>query len=439
MSLIQLHNNNTNSFTCVSNYFIDHFMPEANGEYVKIYLYILKCISMAEPACSIAIIADYFETTEKDVIRALKYWEKVNLIKLDYSKNEITGIRLLPVTSHKKKSTDNVEAKQNSHNRIETSSMNINHSVDNNISDVATNNSNNSNNVASNNVNTITNNVDTNNVNNINANNVQNTNSNDINNNNNTTTVKSNAPAKKDYSANERSAFENDPEISELFFVIGTYFNKMLTPTEVDTILYWIDQLKFSPELVTHLVEYCISKDHASLRYMDKVAIAWHDNNITTIDQAKEYSKKYSKTYYGIMNALGISGRNLIPAELEFVKKWTKNYAFSMQVIEEACRRTISAIHQPSFAYTDQILSSWFKKKVQTLDDIKLLDIAYERSKKYNTKALDNDSNNYQRPKNDSAKLNNRFNNFNQRNYDPNKLEQFLINSNFKKDDNIEK
>jgi DnaD/phage-associated family protein len=172
---------------------------------------------------------------------------------------------------------------------------------------------------------------------------------------------------------------------------------------------------------------------------MDKVAIAWHSNNITTVEQAKENSKKYSKTYYGIMNALGISGRNLIPAELDFVKKWTKNYAFSMQVIEEACRRTISSIHQPSFEYTDQILSSWFKKKVHSLDDIKQLDIAYERSKKYNTKALDNTKNNAQSQKNASSKLNNRFNNFNQRSYDPNKLEQFLLNSNFKADDNTKK
>lgn len=407
MSLIQLHNNNANSFTCVSNYFIDHYMPEANGEYVKIYLYILKCISMAEPACSIAIIADYFETTETDVIRALKYWEKVNLIKLDYSKNEITGIRLLPVTSPKgKKASASDSIKADTHSTLSNSEES--------------------------------------NQTNANANNITNDFSNSEKENktinfSDSKNAQSDVPAKKDYSANERANFVNDPDISELFFVIGTYFNKILTQTEVDTILYWIDQLHFTPELVTYLVEYCISKDHTSLRYMDKVAIAWHSNNITTVEQAKENSKKYSKTYYGIMNALGISGRNLIPAELDFVKKWTKNYAFSMQVIEEACRRTISSIHQPSFEYTDQILSSWFKKKVHSLDDIKQLDIAYERSKKYNTKALDNTKNNAQAQKNASSKLNNRFNNFNQRSYDPNKLEQFLLNSNFKADDNTKK
>ena len=42
---ITLHTSCQKQVTCISNSFIDHFMPEANGEYVKIYLYLLRCLS----------------------------------------------------------------------------------------------------------------------------------------------------------------------------------------------------------------------------------------------------------------------------------------------------------------------------------------------------------------------------------------------------------
>ena len=53
-----------------------------NGEYVKIYLYLLRCLKSDSQELSIPLIADKFEHTETDVRRALKYWEKMKLLKL---------------------------------------------------------------------------------------------------------------------------------------------------------------------------------------------------------------------------------------------------------------------------------------------------------------------------------------------------------------------
>ena len=75
MSMITLHNTSHPEVTILSNTFIDNYMPEANGEFVKIYLYLLRCINAAENF-SISKMADKFDHTEKDIKRALKYWEK---------------------------------------------------------------------------------------------------------------------------------------------------------------------------------------------------------------------------------------------------------------------------------------------------------------------------------------------------------------------------
>ena len=66
--------------------FIDHYMPEANGEYVKVYLLLLRCQASPNRELTISSIADILDDTEKDVIRALKYWKKQGL--LDYEITE---------------------------------------------------------------------------------------------------------------------------------------------------------------------------------------------------------------------------------------------------------------------------------------------------------------------------------------------------------------
>ena len=76
MTEITLHKDNDNSTTAISNRFIDEYMTNANGEFVKIYLYLLRCMNSPDCSFSISRAADKFNHTEKDIQRALKYWEK---------------------------------------------------------------------------------------------------------------------------------------------------------------------------------------------------------------------------------------------------------------------------------------------------------------------------------------------------------------------------
>lgn len=100
---------------------------------------------------------------------------------------------------------------------------------------------------------------------------------------------------------------------------------------------------------------------------------------------------------------------------MAFIEKWMKEYGFSLDIITEACKRTIQAIHQPSFEYTDTILNSWKNNKIRHLEDIADLDAAYKKNKKHTSAS--------------SPKVsNNKFNNFSQRNYNYDQLERQLLN-----------
>ena len=75
-------------------------MSDANGEFVKIYLYLLRLMNAPQASFSISSIADKFEHTEKDVKRALAYWERMHLLQLEYDNDKnLTGIRMLDSSS----------------------------------------------------------------------------------------------------------------------------------------------------------------------------------------------------------------------------------------------------------------------------------------------------------------------------------------------------
>ena len=97
---------------------------------------------------------------------------------------------------------------------------------------------------------------------------------------------------------------------------------------------------------------------------------------------------------------------------------WLKTYGFSMEIIQEACSRTVLQTGQASFQYTDKILEGWKKKEVRTLDDIRSLDSEHQK-RRQNKK-------NARKPV--APASNNRFNNFQQREYDFDEYEKHLLN-----------
>ena len=81
MDTITLTKDRRTEITLLPNDFIDHHMAKADGEYVKIYLMVLRLAGQG-----LAIhpdqLADSLELTRKDVLRALHYWENEGLLTL---------------------------------------------------------------------------------------------------------------------------------------------------------------------------------------------------------------------------------------------------------------------------------------------------------------------------------------------------------------------
>ena len=98
MSGFTIYQDNYADTTTISNLFIDEYMKDANDAQLKIYLYLLRMMS-AHLTTSVSDLADKFNHTEKDVMRALKYWEKNKLLSLEYDESKnLSGVRLLDIS-----------------------------------------------------------------------------------------------------------------------------------------------------------------------------------------------------------------------------------------------------------------------------------------------------------------------------------------------------
>ena len=345
--------------TVLDNEFIDRYMVRANGEYVKVYLLLLRHMNQSSGCLSVSELADLLECTEKDVLRALRYWKSEGL--LDYLDDTPDD----PAPNNTVHSSVPASELHDAQSGYMTSSIPAG-----SVSDYS-------------------------------------------------------APASTTNIQQYRSRKER-AEFKELLFVAEQYLGKTLSATDIDQITYIYDTLNMSAELIEYLIEYCVENGHKSMHYINKVALSWHEENITTVNLAKTSSFLYNKNCYCVLNAYGIKGRGPAASEIAYIRKWSEEYGFALEVILEACDRTMNAIHQPSFDYTDSILKRWKDKNVRQLKDIDAVDADY-RKEKERAKELAKERKRQQQAQKTAVNPNNKFNNFDGRSYDMNDLERRLV------------
>lgn len=351
MQHLTLYNGNKSNYISVSMDFIDHYVCEAPAEYVKIYLYLLRCMEMNSMNLSVSDIADRFDFTEKDVLRALSYWEKKSLLTLDYdSCHNLCGIHFRDSELGKPSGISSIREFPTAR-PVQAAEQ---------------------------------------------------------------------EPAKPALSRSRMLQLADNPEVKQILFIASQYLGKTLNPAETEILLHIYDNLGFSGDLIEYLIESCVEKNCKSLTYMEKTAQQWHQDGITSVSQARNASESTGSDSLAIMKALGISGRTLAQSEMEYVQKWRNSYDFSIDLVIDACNRTIQAIGRPSFRYTDTILTNWHNQQVRTLDDVQALDMVHQTQSQ---KSVD-------KPVSKPKKITVKGSNFPQRAYDYDALEQQLLNVN---------
>ncbi len=166
-------------------------------------------------------------------------------------------------------------------------------------------------------------------------------------------------------------AISENSMLSETFLLAQEILGKPLNPSDTETLYWFFDGLKFSPEVILMLLEYCVSKEKRRMNYIEKVALSWHEHGITTIEAADDYIQKENERsghIYSIRKALGIIDRALSPSEEQFINRWSEMYKMDESMISYAYDQCILQTAKLSFPYMDKILERWYKEGIHTVE-----------------------------------------------------------------------
>lgn len=233
MGAFAIYNDQGNT-TVISNLFIDEYMKDANDAQLKVYLYLVRMMSAGQPS-SIGDMADLFNHTEKEILRSLRYWERKGLVSLQTdASGSLTGIFLREPRS---------AAPAADHQVISIAPMLSEGTAAPAGSDSAS--------AAE------------------------------------KETRALDAAKSSGISAQQMEQFRESESNRQLMLVVEQYIGKPLSVREAKIICFIADRLHFSNEMIDYLVEYCVGLGKKDFRYIEKVALNWAEEGISTAAQAR--------------------------------------------------------------------------------------------------------------------------------------------------------
>ena len=247
--------------TVVSNEFIDQYMAAANGEYVKVFLYLLR---HEREELDLASIADALNHTEADVKRALAYWKRTGVLAEDDREEADGREEFAPDPQIPERNRENFEPGARTPERKREEFAPDPQIPERKQEDFE--------------------------------------------------------PARRILGREESRLPETgdtyermrrlsgDEEFSALLYAVQQYLGKTFTQIECEKFAFFYDGLHMSGELLEYLAEYCAGGGHSSIRYIEKVAISWYQAGIRTREEAREYTARFSGDTAAVLKAFGITG-----------------------------------------------------------------------------------------------------------------------------------
>ncbi len=350
------------NFTPVSNIFIDNYLSGTNHTYSIVYIYTLSC-ALRRLEITAKDVARHLELLESDVVKAWRYWASEGLLTLSED-DGVFNIHFAAVVDKTTPPPKQVAELTLVPDVMEEAEPIVEMTSENSASDDIA--------------------VDEVSTEEITPDEVL------------TEEIISESTDKASTPDKRRIQFENRPmyspeeleiyrsqseDIERLFTIAESTVGTLLKYTDLNILFSLYDWLRLPVPVIEFIIIICAENNNRNLRYIEKVAIDYAENGIDTVEKAEEYAKLYNRDYKEILKACGNGYRVPTPAEIRYMKKWLTEYEMPLEVILEACDKTILTVGKPGLKYTDKIITEWFKNDVKTLDDVKKADEAFHKAK----------------------------------------------------------
>ena len=193
----------------------------------------------------------------------------------------------------------------------------------------------------------------------------------------------------------------NKYRASAIETINNSFFQGIMSPSWYNDIDLWFKKYQFDEQVMIALFRYCFERSALHRNYIQTVAEAWFNNNISNFNDLDLYfqkQEKLNKMKKDISKKLGFT-RSLTQYEEAYIEKWVVEFGYSLDIIELALRKTSSKSNF-GFDYIDKIICSWHDRNLNSVEDVKQF-LVDSKNKDKSIKALEKKS----------------YNNYEQRNY----------------------
>lgn len=163
---------------------------------------------------------------------------------------------------------------------------------------------------------------------------------------------------------------ESDKQLSDMLALAQKILGRTLSYSAIEKLYGLYDWLGMAPELILRLLEYCAELGKKDMRYIEKVALSWHEMGIGTVAEAERYIERqsYKRTYlYQIQKEFGIADRKLTASETRYIGEW---YALGVPVelAAFAYDYSVTKTGRLAMAYINKVLQAWMQEGIRTAE-----------------------------------------------------------------------
>ena len=154
-----------------------------------------------------------------------------------------------------------------------------------------------------------------------------------------------------------------DEELKILVGEVQSVLGKVLSNSDISTLLMLKDTCGLPLDVILMLIQYCVSVDKGNMRNIEKMGIKWADDGVYSVEaadnkirQIKQTSKNFSiiSSVFGLVNVGSPTKK-----QLEYGNKWIEEWKFSPEMLREAYERCVDTKGEMKFNYIDGILKKW--------------------------------------------------------------------------------
>lgn len=161
----------------------------------------------------------------------------------------------------------------------------------------------------------------------------------------------------------------SDDRFAFLLETAASKLGKMLSPADMSVYLYLYRDLALPPEVILMIIGYAVKNGKAKLAYIEKTALGWVEDGITTIAAADEHLcrlERNEQAWTQLNDWVDTGVARPTVSQKQTAARWIFEWSVPKEVILAVITYTVERNGKLQFPYADRILERFHAEGITT-------------------------------------------------------------------------